>query len=812
MERLLSDLRLAVRVWRARPLLASVILLTLGAGVSALTAVASVVHAVLLAPLPYGQPDRLAVVRAALPGQGQTVAQISGPEFAMLAERARTVRNVGAVWARPGVVGRGDAAVEIEVGWITADFLETFAVAPQIGRLPTIEEYRRNDVIVLSDGLWRQRYGRDPSIVGRRIDFDEEPRTVLGVMPPRFRMIFAPDDGVPESVQAWLPWGSDPAELPRPLRVFTVVARLADGAAIGAVDHELRSIAAAIGRESVDYARSGFELTAAPLGEAVVARVRPTLLVVVGVVVLVFAIACANVANLLLSRAMERSPEFAVRLALGAGVARVWRQIMTESALLGCLGAALGVAFAAAGVAMLRQLDPAGIPRIQDAAIEPATLLAAAGAAIVAALFFGWVAGRQALNAPRHLSTRGASQRTGIAHRLFVVTQLSLSVVLLCGAGLLVRSVVELNRLDLGFSPDRVLSLRLSLPDVRYSYTTAGENIGEFYRRLDERLAQLPGVRAAGSTISPPLSDLPVRPRPYAYRSNGSETEWGSLVANYRTVTPGWFDAIGARLLSGRFLDSRDRWDQPIAIVVDATLAAKAWPKHDAIGQALGIELFRNGAFERHWGTVVGVVAPIRLNSMVAAEREQIFIAHHQAPQRTMYPAIRADGDPLAVVSASRSVVRSLEADLPVFDVRLASDYVADATAQTRFAMLVLSLFATLAILLAAGGVFAAMAASVGRRRREIGVRLAVGASPASVFRWTMMQGLGWTMVGVAAGLIGAGALTRFLSTLLFGVDPIDPATMGGVSLLVSASATAACAVPAARAARVDPCVTLRAE
>jgi predicted permease len=810
-DTLWQDIQLAVRSWRRRPLLAAVVVVTLSLGLAALSLVATVMGDVLLAPLPFPDPARLSVVRAALPGLGQSLSALSGPEVAAVAGRARTLLAAGGIWARPGVIGRAESATEIEVGWITPGFLEALGVRPQLGRWPTRDEHLRTDVMVLSDDLWRERFGADPAIVGRRVDFDDEPRTVVGVMPRAFRMHFPADDGVPDSVQAWLPWGEDVAGMARGFRVFTVVARVADGAGRGAVAAELNAIAAGVARESVDYGKSGFALAASPLGEALVAPVRPTLLLLFGVVVLVFVIATANVANLLSIRSMERASEFAMRMALGSGEWRLWRQIITESVLLGLAGVALGWSMAHAGVALLHQVNPSGIPRLRDVAVDGSTLAIAAAGTVLAVLFLTWVAARHALSGTPLVqqTARGAARRSRPAQQLLLVAQISLSVMLLCGAGLLVRSVVRLNAVDLGFDPTHVVSLRLSLPDVRYPYRTAGPDIAEFYRQLDERLVVLPGVEAVGATLGPPLAELPVRPRPYAYRVPAGEVEWGAVAADYRTVTPGWFAAVRARLVAGRVFDARDRWDRPIAVVVDTGLARKAWPGQSAVGQPVRVELFRNGVFGPHWGEVVGVIESIRLDSLVTEGREQVFIAHHQSPQRTMFPAIRASGDPLAIMGAVQAVVRALVADLPVFEVRLARDYVAMATARTRLAMMGLGLFASLAVALAAAGIFAAMAASVGQRQREIGIRLALGASPFTIFGWTLGWGMRVTAVGIVAGLAGALALSRSLSGLLFGVSPADPLTLAVVSMLVVLVATAACWRPAARAARVDPCRTL---
>jgi predicted permease len=383
---------------------------------------------------------------------------------------------------------------------------------------------------------------------------------------------------------------------------------------------------------------------------------------------------------------------------------------------------------------------------------------------------------------------------------------------LLAGAGLLIRTFLTLSTVDLGFDPAGVVSVRLSLPDVRYPYDTGGPRIAELYRQLDERVSQLPGVRAAGATLNPPLSDRPLRPRPYTHRGEGREIDWGALVADYRTVTPGWFTAAGVRLVAGRFLDDRDRWDRPIAVVVDSTLARKAWPDANPIGQAVRVELFREGIFAPHWAEVVGVVEPVRLNGLVAAEREQVYIAHHQAPQRTMYLAVRTAGDPLAVVPGVQEAVSALEPGLPVMDVRLATGYVAAAMATTRFALASLSLFAAVALTLAAAGLYAALSWAVAQRRREIGIRLALGAAPPAIRRMLIGEGLSLTAAGVLAGSIGAFVVTRSIAGLLHGVSPTDPVTFAAVAALLSAVGLVACWLPARRAAMVDPSETLRAE
>jgi predicted permease len=817
-EELLSDLRLAYRFLRRRPLFTVVAALTLGLGIGANTAVFSVVDAVLLRALPYASPERLVVLWGELPAQGRTDAHLSGPELAAIWDDARSLESMGAVWARPGVLRGSDGPVEeVEVGWITPGFLETLGVATHLGRLPTREEHlaEPSQVIVLSYELWQRRYGADPGLVGRTIDFDDERRTVTGVMPRGFRLHLPPDQGVPEQLAAFLPWGGDYRGLPRAFRVFTPVARLAPSSSLAQAASELGSLAARVRESSVDYARSGFGMRPEPLAQGVVAHVRPTLLVLLGVVTLVLVVAAANVAHLALARAVEAEAELGLRAALGAGRGRLFRQLMAESLLLGALGAGAGLALAGAGLALLRAIDPGRLPRAGDAALDLPVLAYAAGAALAASLTFGCVSALPslALAVPSALrdAARARTARPVRLRRALVVAELALSLVLVAGAGLLVRSFARLNAVDPGFDPHGRLTARLSLPDVHYRYRDQGPRIAAFYRQLDERLRALPGVLAAGATTAPPLSGAPLRSRPYAWRGEGDERAWGATAADYSTVTPGWFEAAGVTLLAGRFLDERDDRDHPLAVVVDEALARRAFGSVPAaVGQPIRVEVFRDAEFQPLWGEVKGVVRSLRLARLDATSQAQVFLAHAQAPQRTMYPTLRVAGDPLALVPALQEQVAALEKELPVFDVRLASEHVAAAMAVARFALVTLAAFAFVAALLAACGVYSVMAHAVARRRYEIGVRLALGASPPGILRLVLRQGLGLAAAGIALGLVAALAATRVLANLLFGVGARDPGALLGAAMTIALVALAGCWLPARRAARVEPVDALR--
>jgi putative ABC transport system permease protein len=526
-------------------------------------------------------------------------------------------------------------------------------------------------------------------------------------------------------------------------------------------------------------------------------------------------VACANVANLTLARAKDREREMAVRAALGASRLRLLRQLLTESALLGLLGAGAGLVLAAFSLPVIVALEPGRLPRMHDVGLDVRVLAYAAIASTLTALLFGAAAAfhvlRRSQASALHDGGRGIVGGRQVLRPLLVVGQLGLSLVLLAGAGLLLRSFSTLLAVDPGYDPRGVLTLRLSLPDMHYRYQDQGPKIAEFYRRLDERLATLPGVVAVGATLAPPLSGAPIRTRPYAVRGL-EEAGWGSALAHYTTVTPGWFRAVGARLVAGRFHEDRDDRERPLTVVVDQTLARKAWPRADPIGQAIRVEAFRDGRFQPTWGEVVGVVEPVHLSRLEGVEREQVYLAHAQVPQRTMFPTLRVGGDPRALLPAVQEAIESLEKDLPAFDVRLATDHVAAASALLRFSLAGLLGFAVVAAALATGGVYALLAYLVRSRRREMGIRLALGAHPRDILALVVRQGMTLVFLGVAAGLLGALGSTRALASLLFGVKATDAATLASVATLLLASGLLACLAPALGAARVPPNEALRSE
>jgi predicted permease len=807
------DLRVALRKLRLRPGFSIVVVTMLALGIGANAAIFSVVNGVLLSPLPYDHPDRLVVVRTDLPEQGVVNARSSGPEYADVAREARSLESVGGIWYRPAALT--DDATEpedIDMAFVTAGFFPTLRVATLLGRhpLPEEDDDGGEKVIVLSEDLWQRRYGGDPGIIGKRVAMDDEPHTVVGVMPASFRMHLPPDVGMPAELDAWVPFGGRYDAYRRTWRIFTLVGRLREDASRVDANAELSRIAAALRADNGEYAGSGYDLRVEALDRSVVAGSRPLLLLLLGAVGLLLLIVCANVANLYLARAGEAHRELVVRRALGASRAQLLRSLAIESAVVTALGATLGVVLARWSLQALPLIAPAELPRVRDITLD----LRVAGfaivlAAITAVLFAGLSAtalrresGSSCLPGQRATGSAGASRLRGG----LLVAELGLSLMLLIGVGLMVRSFSNLAAVDSGFDADDVTTIKLSLVDTHFAYAEP-HRIAGFYRRLSEQVAALPGVEAAGVT-----SYLPSHTRAtssYAYEADGAVTEWGAASADYRHVTPGWMEAIGARLLAGRPFTWGDDLDHPNVVIIDDKLADRAWPGEDPIGERLRVEVFTYGDWTQVWAEVVGVVQHMR-HDPAREGIEQVFLPHGQSPMRTTVLTIRGGGTAATLGTAVGEIVHGLDGDQPV-GVALPMSVYLDATLATRhFALTLLSIFSALALLLALVGAYGVIAYGVSQRTREIGIQMAIGATPTDVVRNVVAGGLRLGLVGIAFGIAGAVALGRFITGMLYGVEPTDPLTFAVLAAVMALVTLAACYIPARRAASLDPTLALR--
>jgi predicted permease len=811
MESWLTDLRYGLRTLAKSPGFTLVALLTLGLGIGANAAIFSVVQGVLLRPLPYQEPERLVRVFHTHAEQGVMDGAFSPQDFDDLARELAGPRGpwerLGAYFFTPGLsgltlTGEGEPR-RLEAAMVGAGFFPALGVEAARGRTLRPEENvpGADRVVMLSDRLWRRSFGADPRIVGGTLRLDGEAYTVAGVMPPSFQF-------PAREVDVWAPISliaEDDIPHRRSLRWMHVVGRLRPGTSLARADAQTDALLA---RLAAAYPGSNEGWSAGrilPLHEALVGDVRPALVVLLAAVAGVLLIACANLANLLLARATTRGRELAVRAALGAGRRRLVRQLLIESVVLALAGGALGLLLAVWGVDALVALAAGDLPRPDEVGPDAGVVAFTFALSLLTGLAFGLL---PAFRASRLADLHGVLKEGGrgggggrgrsLARNGLIVAETALAVVLLVGAGLMLRSFRALLDVDPGFRAENVLSLSLTFPDTTDAEPDRMAVRDEVVRRVEA----LPGVIAAGGAKTMPLAG---GGEPYGYTVPGRSGALAEVQpqAGVFIVTPGYFRALGIPVLAGRAFNDRDGEEHP-AIVVNRALARQVWPGEPAVGKALMLGEFRL--------EIVGVVGDVRSAGLAADPGSAVYVPSTLAPRSTMKLFVRTASDPLALAGAVREAIWQVDRDLPISEVAALPQVVAADVARPRFLSVLLTLFGALALTLAAIGLYGVVAYGVGQRTHEIGIRMALGAGRARVLRNVVGQGMRWTLLGLALGLAGAFAATRLLAGLLFGVAPTDAVTFAGVALLLAAAAALASWVPARRAAATDPLTALRSE
>jgi putative ABC transport system permease protein len=783
---------------------------TLALGIGANAAMFSVVDAVLLAPLPYARPAARVTIWSRWVGFDKT--WVSDAEV-LDYRRLACFRQVAA-WSggQANLTGEGEP-VRVGMAAVTPNAFATLGAEPLLGRGFAEGEDRpgADQVAVLGFGLWQSRFGADPGVVGRTIQVDGRPRTVVGVMAQRFRL--PTDFGVDaaEPTELWLPLALDPEN--RGSHGLYAAAELAPGATLERANAELAALARNWTREGLYPAPMGFAPFALTVDQDVTGSVRPALLLLFGAVGFLLLIAAANVASLLLARAETRQREVAVRAALGASRGRLLRQMLAEGLALAVPGALAGLALAWAALRVLGATDATAIPRADQIRLDARVSGFALAVSVATTLLFSLAPALRALRVNLSETLREGSRATAGARRqrlrsLLVAGEVALSLVLLLGAGLMLRSLWAQQRVELGFRPENVLTARLALPEAGYAEP---ESVVAFYRSLLERVRALPGVRQAGLLRSLPLA-APIGD--WGLTVEGFVPSPGtSAKGDWQVASDGALEALGERLLKGRAFTPQDAADGEQVALVNETMASTYWAGQDPLGRR-----FRMGPPERPWITVVGVVADVRHNGVTAPIKEKFYRPHAQFHRSTgfapsnMNLVVRAEGDPRALAAPLRALVRELDPSLPLAGVRPMSEVVAGALATPRLAGWLLGLFALLALALSAIGLYGLLAYLVSRREAEIGIRIAIGAQQASVLWLVLGQALRLVGAGLALGVLASLALTRLIGGLLHGVTPHDPASFAAAPLALLAAAMLASYLPARRAARVDPSVALRAE
>jgi len=818
-DEMFQDLRYGVRMLLKNPGFTAVAVVTLALGIGANTAIFSVVNAVLLRPLPYPQPEQLALIEER--ARNMTSMSVAYLNFLDYREQTQACARMAAFrWRGLDLTGasHSEEPERLDGYEVSAGFFETLGISPAYGRTIRPEEDRdgAQPVVVIGHDLWARRFNSDPNLVGGSLTLNGVGYTVIGVMPAGFRF--------PAIAQLWTPLGLNARSMMDrgSHQELTALARLKPGVHIEQARADLETIAS---RLEMQYKTSneGVGVNVNLLTEEAVGYVRPTLRMLFGAVGFVLLIACANVANLLLARGAARRKELAVRVALGAGRSRLIRQLLTESALMAGLGGALGAALAFWMVGWLKTsaLLSGALPRAEGISIDARALTFTLLVSLLAGILFGLIPALQASRADVHEAlkeswsdARGGFSR-GRIRGLLVVAEIALAVVVVIGGGLMLQSFVHLMRIDPGFKPDDALVMDLALPPARYP---AGESQTAFYQQLIERIEGLPGVQSAGLASPLPFSGASSQSR--AIQDGAPFARENTVLSDYHTVSPDYFQAMGIRLIRGRSFTERDTASSPLAIVVDEMTAQRFWPNQDPIGKRMAFELImrEGGPPLPRWREVVGVVGHVKHYGLTAESRQQIYVSYLQAPHYyqgvlpQMSLILRAAADHQSLVSAARSAVLALDRNLPVYDIRTMDQVLSNSVSRMRLSMWLMGAFAAIGLFLAASGIFGVVSYTVTQRAHEIGVRRALGARARDVLRLVVGQGMKLALVGVALGLAASFGLTRLMSNLLFGVGATDPLTFGVIALLLLCVALVACWIPARRATKVDPLVALRHE
>ncbi len=794
MNGLAQDVRYGLRLLRRSPVGTLAALGSLALGIAMSTTMFSVVNGVVLRPPPYRDPGRLVEIREHNPLRGTDPHEASYPNFVEWRDQARSFDSMAASYLWKPVLGSGGDPRRLTAALVTGDLFRVLRVDPTLGRAFLEEERKPGGplTVILSDGLWRDTFGADAGIVGRRISLDGQDAFVAGVMPAGFRY-------PTEEIDSWSPLEPHAQYFTnRAVHVVTVIGRLGPEASIDEAREEMRVIGERIQQQ---YAGEdpGHEITLTRLHDRMVAGVRPGLFLLLGAVILVLMIACANVASLLLARSAGRRREMAVRVSLGATRGRIVRQLLTESAVVGLVAGAAGLALSAWGLDLVTATLPASLPRAGGIRIDGAVMLFALGISLLTGFLFGLA---PALHASRTSQMQEMKSQGQAGHRILVAAEVALSFILLIGTGLMMKSLWNVLATDPGFRTENVLSARLALPPA-YDDPHA---ITRFYEQLRERLAALPGAIDATAASSLPISggdshgELLIENRPFPTGEAPG--------ASFRRVMPGYFSTMGIPLIEGRDFRAGDGHEEPYVVIINESMARAHWPDESPVGKRIKVGPPEN----EPWLTVIGVVGDVRNVGLEQAAALDTYEPHAQRPWRTMHLILRTREDPMAAAAAVRQVLKEAEPAAPVEAVTTMTDRIAASVAPRSLTMLLFRIFSAAAVLLAAMGIYGVMSYAVTQRAREVGIRMALGARPRDVRRLILARGMRMTLAGLAAGLAGAFALTRFLASQLYEVSTLDPSVFLLVPLLLASIALLACYLPAARAGRIDPNEALRQE
>ena len=803
-----QDVRYALRMMVKNPAFTTIAIVALALGIGANSAIFSVVNTVLLQPLPYNDPDRLMMVWEDKAARGFPRDTPSAGNFVDWRDQSQSFEGMAAMADESfNLTGSGDPE-RIDGKKVSGSFFNLLGVAPQLGRGFLVEEDQpgRNQVVVLSHRLWQRRFAGDPNIVGKTLTLNGQPNQVVGVMPAQFE--FPSRDA-----ELWVPIAfTNEQAANRGRHYLQIIGRLKPGVTLQQAQAEMNTIAVRL-QQQYPQQNSEQGIAVVPLHEQLVGDIKPALLVLLGAVGFVLLVACANVANLLLARAAGRQKEIALRLALGASRWRLLRQFLTESVLLAAFGGIVGLLLSLVALKVLKGFMPATIAQAQSVSIDARVLLFTLGVSILTGLVFGLAPAVQSSNFNLNESLKEGGRDSSVGARgsrlrgILVVTEVAVSLLLLIGAGLLINSFLRLRSVDPGFKAENLLTMKVVLPRAKYA---THQQRSAFYADLVRRVESLPGVTSAGVTTNLPLyrqgNSITVN---FAGRPEPPPGQKPAVVT--RVISPNYFSTMNIPLLSGRNVNDQDREDGPAVAVINETMARRFWPNQEPVGQR-----FTPGPVSgppEAWIAVVGVVKDVRQFELIAEPKPQMYLHYQQVgffePNDLV---VKTAVDPLSLAGSVRKAVWDIDKDQPVSNIKTMDEILSTSIEKQRFTMLLLGIFAGVALLLAAVGIYGVMSYTLAQRTHEIGIRMALGAQRSHVLKLAVGQGLKLVLVGVAIGLIAAFGLTRLMTSLLFGVRPTDPATLVIISAILISVALLASYIPARRATKVDPLVALRYE
>jgi putative ABC transport system permease protein len=801
METLWQDIRYGFRMLARKPGFTAVAVLTLALGIGANTAIFSVVNAVVLQPLSYPESNRLVQLWERNDAADLSYFAVSVPHYFAWKERAKTLNDMGAFREDGFNLTIESEAVRVEGARVTASLLPVLGVEPARGRnfLPEEEWSGDEHMVILTEGFWRRRFGADSNLLGQTIILDGAAHTVVGIMPTGF--VFP----VQEQVEVMILYGLNPSQAKEGEHFLRVVARLKPGVALDQARAEMATIADQLGRDSTGR-YSGWTVQIESLYNSTVWQVQEPLLILLGAVALVLLIACVNVANLLLARSTTRNKEMAIRTALGAGRFRLIRQLLIESVLLAVVSGAAGLLLAWWGVDALLALLPSGLPRQGEIGMDAQVF----GFAFAVSLLTGVLSGlgpalhRSRTDLQEALKEGGRTLASGgkfPIRSFLVVGELALALVLLVGAGLLVQTFLHLQKVEPGFNPTNTLAMEVTPLQSKYP---GPEQRVLFFRELLDRCRALPGVESAAAVHVLPLAggsanSLFIEGRPAPPRGK-------TPMVSIRAISDDYFNTLGVPLMSGRFLTEREAWGNPRSVIVNQAMARRYWPDEEPVGKRIGWNP------KGPWLEIVGIVGDVKETGLAEEVQPAVYVPYLSASFPTMQLLVRTATDPLSLVDSIRRQAQLMDKNQAIAGFMTLEQFLSGVTAQPRFSALLFGLFAAVALLLAAVGIYGVVSFSVARRTHEIGIRMALGACPLDVLRLVVMQGMRLVLIGVVLGALGAYALGRVVSSLLFGVSPTDPGTFAAMALLLGVVALLACYLPARRATTVDPMVALRYE